>query len=306
MGHERCDRAYRLRRSQIRSNFDRASGSYDDAALLQREVADRMLEQFEYTRITPERILDVGTGTGYCARGLRDRFGKSTIIALDLAQGMLSEARAQADERRWGVRNLLSRRPGDHFLCADTEQIPLPEQSVELIFSNFTLQWCQNLQAVFEEFRRVLRPGGLLTFSTLGTDTLTELRQSWAAVDDRVHVNRFADLHDIGDLLLHTGFLEPVTSVDRFNLTYPDVMALMRDLKGLGATNTNAGRLRGLTGREAISRMEQFYRQQFGGGEGRIPATWEVLYGHAWVPEDGFRSTAVPQEFSIPLSKFNT
>lgn len=300
------DRSYQLRRSQIRSNFERASGSYDDVALLQREVADRMLEQFEYTRITPERILDVGAGTGYCARGLRDRFGKSPIIALDLAQGMLCEARAQADERRRGIRNLLSRSPVDHFLCADTEQLPLSDQSVDLIFSNFTLQWCQNLQKVFEEFRRVLRPGGLLTFSTLGTDTLTELRQSWAAVDDRVHVNRFSDLHDIGDLLLHTGFLEPVTSVDRFELTYPDVMALMQDLRGLGATNVNAGRQRGLTGRQAIGQMEQFYLQQFSDGEGRIPATWEVVYGHAWIPEDGFRSTAVPQEFSIPLSKFNT
>ncbi len=306
MGHDVSDSSYRLRRSQIRSNFERASGSYDDAALLQREVADRMLEQFAYTQIAPERILDVGTGTGYCARGLREQFGRSEIVALDLAQGMLCEARAQAGGGRRGIRNLLSRGSGDHFLCADAGQLPLSSHSVDLIFSNFTLQWCQNLQTVFQEFRRVLRPGGLLTFSTLGTDTLTELRQSWAAVDDRVHVNRFSDLHDIGDLLLHTGFLEPVTSVDRFELTYPDVMALMRDLKGLGATNANAGRLRGLTGRQAISQMEQFYRQRFLNEEGRIPATWEVVYGHAWIPEDGFRSAAVPREFSIPLSKFNT
>ena len=285
---------HNLTKSLIRANFERASSSYDEVALLQREVAERMLEQFEYTNITPQAILDIGTGTGYCARALEKRFGKSNVVALDIAHNMLLEARKHSLQSK----SLLSRLAGgsrQQFLCADTVQLPLADRSMDLIFSNFTLQWCQDLPVLFQEFRRVLRPGGLLMFSTLGTDTLTELRQSWTGVDDRVHVNHFVDLHDIGDLLLTTGFIEPVTSVDRFELTYPDVMALMRDLKGLGATNVNEGRPRGLTGREKIRVLDQIYREMQGGGE-RISATWEVVYGHAWGAE----------EFSLPLNRFNT
>ncbi len=304
-GGQPSEHGQQLQKSLIRSNFERASGSYDEAALLQREVADRMLEQFEYTNITPERILDVGTGTGYCARGLESRFNKSSVIALDLAQSMLGEARRQAESKSRWFQKLKPGSSSHHFLCADTMQLPLADQSIDLIFSNFTLQWCQDLQALFHEFRRVLRPGGLLTFSTLGTDTLTELRQSWAEVDGQIHVNHFVDLHDVGDLLLYSGFEEPVTSVDRFELTYPDVMALMRDLKGLGATNTNEGRSRGLTGKEKIRRLERAYRELQGGAD-RISATWEVVYGHAWIPEDGFSAGSFPEEFSLPLNKFNT
>ncbi len=285
---------HNLKRSLVRANFERASSSYDEVALLQREVAERMLEQFEYTNITPQAILDIGTGTGYCARALEKRFGKSTVVALDIAHNMLLEARRQSRQSK----SLLSRFAGgsrQQFLCADTIQLPLVDRSMDLIFSNFTLQWCQDLPALFKEFRRVLRPGGLLMFSTLGTDTLTELRQSWTGVDDMVHVNHFVDLHDIGDLLLNTGFVEPVTSVDRFELTYPDVMTLMGDLKGLGATNVNEGRPRGLTGRAKISQLDQIYREMQGGRE-RISATWEVVYGHAWGTE----------EFSLPLNRFNT
>lgn len=298
-------RNHGLKRSLIRANFERASSSYDEVALLQREVADRMLEQFEYTNIVPHSILDIGTGTGYCARALEKRFGKSRVIALDIAHNMLLEARKQSLESKSLLRRLAERGSRQHFICADTVQLPLPDRSMDLVFSNFTLQWCQDLGALFHEFRRVLRPGGLLTFSTLGTDTLTELRQSWAEVDDQIHVNHFVDLHDIGDLLLNSGFEEPVTSVDRFELTYPDVMTLMRDLKGLGATNTNEGRPRGLTGKDKIRQLEQLYRERQGGAD-RVSATWEVVYGHAWIPEDGFCAEPFPEEFSLPLNRFNT
>ncbi|HIJ21732.1 MAG TPA: malonyl-ACP O-methyltransferase BioC [Gammaproteobacteria bacterium] len=282
------DKRYQLQRQQVRANFDRAAGSYDAVAQLQREVADRMLEQLQYERINPQRILDVGTGTGYCARGLEARFKKSSIIALDLAERMLQQAKK---EKRWRSRQC--------FLCADTQQIPLAGQSVDLIFSNFTLQWCRDLQAVLAEFRRVLRPGGLLSFSTLGVDTLAELRESWATVDDQVHVNQFVDLQQVGDDLLQQGFAEPVTSVDRFTLTYPDVMSLMRDLKGLGATNVNPGRRAGLMGRSVLQQLEAVYQPR--DEEGRIAASWEVVYGHAWMMESSF---AEPQPFSLPLKEF--
>lgn len=283
------DSDYQLQRQKIRANFGRAAGGYDAVAQLQREVADRMLEQFQYERIEPQQILDVGAGTGYCTRGLEKQFRKSRIIGLDLAEGMLQQARK---EKKWRSRQ--------RFLCADAQQIPLADASVDLIFSNFTLQWCQDLQGVLREFRRILRPGGLLTFSTLGVATLHELRESWATIDEQVHVNQFIDLQQVGDLLYQQGFAEPVTSVDRFTLTYPSVMGLMRDLKGLGATNVNAGRRSGLMGRAVLQQLEHNYRQR--DGEGRVMASWEVVYGHAWMP-DGFRE---PKPFSISLKDFNT
>ncbi len=281
------DKAYQLQRRQIRSNFGRAAGSYDAVAQLQREVAERMLEQFQYERIDPRTVVDLGAGTGYCTRGLEKRFGKSRIIGIDLAEGMLQQARKQ---RRW-----LSKQ---RFICGDAQQLPLMDERVDLIFSNFTLQWCEDLQSVFQECLRVLRPGGLLTFSTLGADTLQELRTAWAGVDDQIHVNRFVDLQQVGDLLLHLGFAEPVTSVDRFTLSYPGVMGLMRDLQGLGATNVNSGRRRGLMGRSVLQQLEQGYPSRT--DEGRIEASWEVVYGHAW-KGDGFGK---PEAFSFPLKNF--
>lgn len=283
------DSAYQLQRRQVRNNFGRAASSYDAAAQLQREVADRMLEQFQYERVSPEVILDVGAGTGYCTRGLEQQFKKSRVIGLDLAEGMLQQAKQQ---KKW-----LSKQ---RFLCGDAQQIPLADESVDLIFSNFTLQWCSDLLQVFQEFRRVLRPGGLLTFAMPGGDTLHELRSAWAKIDDRIHVNRFVDLQQVGDLLLGQGFAEPVTSVDRFSLSYPDAMGVMRDLKGLGATNVNAGRRNGLMGREVLQRLEEEYSAR--DGEGRVIASWEVVYGHAWMPDQSFSD---PEPFSISLSDFN-
>ena len=277
---------YSLERRRIRANFERAVDSYDAVAVLQREVADRMLEQFEYVPLKPERILDVGAGTGYCTRRLESRFGKSSIIALDLAEGMLRKAQRQ--------KRLFSKQ---RYLCADTAQLPLADQSVDLILSNFTLQWCSDLQSVLNEFRRVLRPGGLLTFSTLGRDTLKELRQSWRAVDDQVHVNHFLDLQEIGDRMVQSGFAETVTSVDRFQLSYPDVMSLMRDLKGLGATNVNQGRRRGLMGRSVLRQLEQAYHP-FLDSSGQFPAAWEVVYGHGWAADEGF---STPRPFSLAV-----
>jgi malonyl-CoA O-methyltransferase len=192
------------------------------------------------------------------------------IIALDSSQRMLQAAgRRQTWLRRFAR------------VCADAAHLPLAEGSVDLIISNLMLQWCDP-DAVFAEFRRVLAPHGLVSFTTLGPDTLRELRSAWRAADSRTHVNQFIDMHDIGDALVRAGFASPVLDVERYTLTYPDLRRVAADLKDTGAHNATMGRARGLTGRRRFAAVQvayEAYRQ-----DGRLPATYEVVFGHAWTP----------------------
>ncbi|RCX33222.1 malonyl-ACP O-methyltransferase BioC [Thioalbus denitrificans] len=253
--------------------FSAAAARYDEAAQLQREVGDRLLERLELVRIDPRRILDVGAGTGRYSERLGRRYRRARVVSLDIAPGMLAVARSRTG---WFARR--------SFLCADAECLPLADASVELLFSNLTLQWCTDLDRTFAEFRRVLRPGGLLMFSTLGPDTLKELRASWRAVDGGVHVNTFADMHDVGDAMVRARLAGTVLDMEYFTLTYPQVDGLMRDLKVLGAHNVNRGRSRGLTGPGRVRALRQAY-ERFRTPGGLLPATYEVVYGHAWAPE---------------------
>ena len=266
---------YRRKRGDVRAAFDRAAADYDALAVLQREVGDRLLERLDLMRLEPTRILDVGAGTGGCTAALAERYPKAQVVALDLAPAMLGQARGRLSGwRRW--------RRGHGFVCGDAAALPLEAGSVDLLVSNLTLQWCPDLPATFAEFRRVLRPGGVALFSTFGPDTLKELRTAWAAVDDEVHVNRFEDMHNVGDALVQAGLAEPVMEREDLTLTYGDARDLMRDLKGIGAHNVNAGRRRGLTGRRKLQAMLEAY-EGFR-RDGVLPATYEVVYGHAWAP----------------------
>jgi malonyl-CoA O-methyltransferase len=168
----------------------------------------------------------------------------------------------------------------NHLVCADMERLPLSPNSMDLVWSSLAIQWAHDLEATFKGFHQVLAPGGLLIFATFGPDTLKELREAFAAIDDAPHVNRFIDLHDIGDMLIHAGFSSPVMEMEMLTLTYADLKTLMRDLKGIGAHNAASARRRGLLGKTAWSRLEQAYEMQR--RDGRLPATFEVIYGHAW------------------------
>ncbi len=266
---------------QARRAFERSATSYDEVAVLQRDTARRMLERLSYIRHQPSVVLDVGAGTGEATAALAKQYRKAHILALDFALPMLQQTRK---------RGSLFRRP--RCLCADAEQLPLADQSVDLLFSNAALQWCNNLEQTFNEFLRVLRPNGLLMFSTFGPDTLKELRQSWAEVDGYPHVSPFPDMHDIGDVMLRAGFFDPVVDVDRMQLTYEDVPGLMRDLKALGAHNVTRGRQQGLTGKGRLQAMFSAY--EVFRNNGRLPASYEVVYGLAWAPrqrtQDGVTS----------------
>lgn len=284
---------FALDRAQLRATFERAAQTYDTAAGLQREVADRLLERLEIVRLAPEHILDVGCGTGYCSDSLARRYCDARVVGVDLAHAMLCRAR----RRGWWRLSAWRRR----FICGDTERLPLATASADLIVSNLTLQWCQPL-VVFAEFRRVLRPGGLLMFTTFGPDTLKELRAAWSAVDNAPHVHSFLDLRDLGDLLLQSDFADPVVDVERLTLHYPAVFDMLRDLKRIGAHNVAQDRARGLTGKHRFAQFRRAYEAM--AVERGIPATYEVVFGHALVPS-GDRArprVRVRGETMIPVS----
>jgi malonyl-CoA O-methyltransferase len=260
---------YRLDRAGARAAFDRASSGYESAAALQARVSAELLERLGAFAFKPQVVLDLGSGTGRVTRDLKRRFGRALVVAIDIAPGMLREARRYA-------------RPWRRFerVCADAQRLPLEDASVDLVFSSLMLQWCEPLDEALGEVRRVLKPGGFFAFSTFGPDTLMELRAAWAEADAATHVNRFLDMHDIGDALSRAGLAEPVLDVDRIELTYPDTLSLMRDLKAIGAHNVTAGRPRTLLGRAKLERMSRAY-EAFRRGAA-LPATYEVIYGASW------------------------
>jgi malonyl-CoA O-methyltransferase len=268
--------AYALDASRVRRSFNRAAGTYDAAAVLQNEVRGDLLQRLDFMTLAPRVVLDAGAGTGHGSRALIRRYAKAQVIALDFSLRMLQTAGRQQPWLRRFAR-----------VCADVERLPLAEGSVDLIVSNLMLQWC-NPDAAFAECRRVLAPRGLLSFSTLGPDTLRELRSAWREVDSNTHVHQFTDMHDIGDALVRAGFASPVLDVERYTLNYLDVRGVAADLKATGAHNAAAGRAKNLTGRRRFAQLQTAYeafRQ-----DGRLPATYEVVFGHAWAPDEQRRT----------------
>ena len=263
----------------VKRAFEHAAGRYDAAAVLQHEICRRMLERLEYVRLAPHAVLDAGTGTGNALDALMKRYPRVPLIALDLARAMLEQARGRL---RWW-QTLPGLRPPLYPVCADLERLPFAEAAFGLVWSNLALQWVNDLPRTLADLYRVLAPGGLLMFSTFGPDTLKELRSAYAAVDDRTHVNRFIDMHDIGDMLLACGYADPVMDMECVTLTYPEVRALMRDLKAIGAHNVTHGRPTALSGKsrlEVLARHYEAFRR-----DGSLPATFEIVYGHAWKPQ---------------------
>jgi malonyl-CoA O-methyltransferase len=259
----------------VQRSFDQAAAGYDAAAVLQREVAARLDEHLDLMRIVPRRILDLGSGTGFAAPSLARRFARAERIALDLAPAMLRQERAARGLRdRWLG-------PATRFVCADMHALPIAAASVDLIWSNLALQWADEPLTVFKECRRVLRPEGLFLFASFGPDTLHELRETFARVDKHAHVNRFVDMHALGDVLLATGFASPVMVAERIVLTYADLKAMLQDLKAMGAHTVLARDQFGLMGRARWQALQAAYAQ-FTQTDNRLPATFEIVYGHAW------------------------
>jgi malonyl-CoA O-methyltransferase len=277
-----------LDKRQLKRAFELAADKYDAAAVLQHEVCNRMLTRLDYIKVQPRTILDAGSGTGNAVTALLARYPQAALVALDLALAMLQRGRTRL---RWW-QGLPGLRPPLHPVCADIERLPLARESIGLIWSNLALQWVNDLPHTFAEMYRALEPGGLLMFSTFGPDTLKELRRAYEGTDGRTHVNRFADMHDIGDMLVGAGYADPVMDMEPFTLTYDDVLTLMRDLKSIGAHNVTHGRPGALSGKSLITSVRRNYE-----GfrvNGKLPATFEVVYGHAWKPRPRMSPTGRP------------
>lgn len=283
----------------VRRAFSRAARGYTRVAKLQREVESQLLDQLELEApaFAPTVVLDVGSGPGLASSALRRHFPQALVVALDQALPMLAEVRRNA---RWWR----APRP----LAADARALPLRESSVDLIFSNLCLQWLGELPPVFDGWRRVLRPGGVVLASTFGRDTLMELRDAFALADPGVpHVNAFDDIARIGDALVAAGFRDPVLQREIRVAGYSHVMTLMRELRDLGAANAVSDRRRGLTGKQTMLDMTAAYEPLR--SEGFLPASWEIITLRACAPpagtprsEGGARIASVPIE-QIPIRR---
>jgi malonyl-CoA O-methyltransferase len=279
-----------VNRAHIKQHFSQAAPSYDEAAILQKTVAEHIDERLGLTTLKPLTLVDIGAGTGLLTQKVLARYPQARHIAIDLSEAMLHQAnqRLNGARPRW-LPNWLASGPKVQLINADAYALPLASQSTDLIVSNLMLQWCDDLDRVFQEFRRILKPEGLLMFTTFGPDTLKELRQAWSVAEpDREHVNHFVDMHDIGDALIRNGFGQPVMDTEHFTLTYDQPMGVLKDLKAIGATNANLNRNRGLMGKQRFQTMLNAYEgvrdpQRHGG---QIPATYEVVHGHAWAAQE--------------------
>ena len=261
---------------QVRRNFARAAAGYDASAVLQREVASRMLERLDYVKIEPQRVLDVGCGTGGSLVALTERYPKAHVLGADASEAMLLAGRGQRSRLRW----LLPFMRGNtaSLISADVQALPLKSASLGLIWSNLMLHWLEDPLPAFREMHRTLDVGGLLMFATFGPDTLKELRACFS--DGYEHTHRFIDMHDYGDMLVGCGFADPVMDVEILTMTYASVDDLFSDLRRNGASCAMHERRRGLMGRKTWQAARSAYEKLF--KDGRLPATFEIVYGHAW------------------------
>jgi len=258
-------------REAIRAAFDREAGRYDRHAVLEREVGSRLMDRLDFQRLTPGRIIDVGSGTGYFSEALKRRFRKAEVIGIDASMAM-----SQALIGKSGFRRPL------RAVCADLSFLPFAGRSADLLFSNLALQWTQNFRDVSAEFRRVLRPGGLLLFSSLGPDSLRELRQAGGIGKESNLARRFVDMHDIGDILLAAGFSQPVMDSEVITMEFRHFDDLVTELEATGASLHFAD---WMALAERGSSVADAYQALC--NNGCFAVTWEIVYGAAFGPEEG-------------------
>lgn len=274
---------------EISKAFNRHATEYESAARVQYEIGRRLFERLDYLAIKPERILDLGCGPGFFSYELKKKYPKAQIIGLDLAQGMLIQAKKKHRWRRkWAL------------VTADMQRMPFVAGSFDLIFANQVIHWGTSLPSIFRELNRIMSINGCLMFTTLGPDTFKELKQAWSGVNQYAHVNEFIDMHDIGDCLLSEHFLEPVIDMEFLAIHYETLPTLIKNLKAQGVKNINPQKNQGLTGKMAWKKFERNYLSLQTEGK-KYPLTYEVIYGQAWKGEQ--RKTILGTETLIPVSQ---
>lgn len=261
---------------QVRRGFARVATSYGGADFLAREIDRRMAERLDFVRIDPERIVDIGCSLGASQDMLRTRYTGAQYLGVDLVPEMArAAARPRTAWRRWLP---ILRDSGASFVAADATRLPLKIGTAGLVWSNLLLHWLDDPLPALQEAYRVLETGGLIMFSTLGPDTLKELRASFS--DGYAHTQRFIDMHDLGDMLVACGFADPVMDMEMITLTYDSFDAMVGDLRAAGATNAMQARRHGLAGAGVWRQVKEAYETLR--LDGKLPATFEVVYGHAW------------------------
>lgn len=269
------DNPYAIDSHAVERRFDRVAHSFDDADFLHALTRDGLFARLEPMTVDAGTVVDLGCGTGAAIRPLAKLFRGARVVGVDRSRGMLDRCRKR---RLWLTKA--------EFVRADARDLPFDDHSIDVVFANLLLPWIDDLAPLAREVARVLRKDGLFAFSTLGPDTLGALRDAWAAIDDCVHVNRFVDMHDVGDSVARNGLRDPVLDVDRTTVTYENAAGLFHDLAASGARNALVQRQPALTGRQ---RFERLCRQLEIGG--RLAVDVEIVYGHCWgsgaLPSDG-------------------
>lgn len=261
----------RLDKKTIKKSFNRSASTYNQAAVLQHEVLSRLAERLDYINLEPLTILDIGCGTGKGIKKLSKHYSKAKVIGLDLSFNMLQQCK--------GEFGLFKK---TRLMSADMEALPIKDARVDLIFSNLAIQWVNDLELTLKEFKRIGRSGGLLMFTTFGPNTLWELNDSWQKLDNTPHVHRFIDMHDIGDILVGSGFAEPVMDSETITMQYPSFKDVLTDLKNIGANNADKQRSKGLMTPSKFKRLEGEYKK-LGFKDDQYQASFEIIYGHAWL-----------------------
>lgn len=276
--------AFELNQRSLRLSRQRAANHYDKAAFIAREVGERMFSRLAYIKSHPHTILDLGAATGFFSHKLLKHYEAKHIIAIDNSPKLLQQAiEKQHGWKRWFCPKQL------FALCADTDQLPLSAQSVDMIWANLSLLWHATPDQTLAECYRLLPAGGLLMFSTFGPDTLKELRRAFRGIDHYQHVHDFIDMHDIGDALIREGFSAPVMDMEYLTVTYSSPQDIFWDLRHSAMNNMSANRRPGLMGCKAWQQMLNQYELSRQNDE--LPVTFEIIYGHAWkgepkVPKD--------------------
>lgn len=263
-----------------------------DSQFLRREIARRMHERLPLVKIKPERVIDLGCGTGDDLPQLQEHYSDAQVLGLDASPSLLSVARERQRAAMSSMNRLLTRwLPGrvgagldaaSGLVCGDFGQLPFKNGSIDVIWSNLALHWHPHPDRVFAEWRRALRVDGLLMFSCFGPDTLKEIRSAFSVADREAHALSFVDMHDFGDMLVNAGFSTPVMDMETITVTYDSIGKLLSDVRAWGG-NPLATRRRGLFGRHAWAAVTRVL-EQMRDPDGKLPLTFEIIYGHAFRP----------------------